>query len=173
VTVADLVKAAVLTFVLAILQVSVTPLVGIGHGGADLVGILVACLVVLRGVEAGALAGFAGGFLIDAILGQRMGLLSLLYVLAALAVARAATRLNRPGAAGMWGLSVAAVVLVQAGYALVSALLGTSYGLGFVWSEAIVPSAFQGAIAAVVLVPLLRRLFRPTAGVEGAAPVPA
>jgi rod shape-determining protein MreD len=172
-TVGDLLKAAALTFLLAILQVSVAPLVGIGHGGADLVAILVACLVLLRGVEAGALAGFAGGFLIDAILGQRMGLLSLLYVLAALAIARVATRLNRPGAGGMWAMAVAAVIFTQAGYALFSALLGTSYSLGFVWRQAVLPSAFHGAIAALVLVPLLRRLFRPATGVEGAAPLAA
>jgi rod shape-determining protein MreD len=172
-TVADVLKAAVLTFVVAVLQVSVAPLFGIGLSAVDLLAILVAVLVVARGVEGAALAGFAGGFLIDGMLGGRIGLLSLLYVVAALAAARAAARLERPRGLTTWALAVMTAAVVQVGYGIVSALLGDAYQPGYVVREALLPTVVQTAAWGAVLVPLLRRAFGPRTEVDGAAAIPA
>jgi rod shape-determining protein MreD len=151
----------VLVFALAILQMSVTSGLLAPSGGPDLLVVLVVTLALVRSVELAAVAGFAGGFLLDAALVQRLGVTSLLYLLAALAAARAGRRWERPGPARAVGLAVAGAVLVQAGYALLAVLLGDGYPVTFVWRDAVLPATVQTAVAAVVLVPLLFRAFAP------------
>jgi rod shape-determining protein MreD len=166
----DYAKALVCVFVLVIMQVSVTPQLYPFGGGPDLVAILVVALALWRGLELAAVAGFAGGLLLDAVLFRHLGLTSLSYVACAWMVATFATR----GEAGAGMLEpapvrplpwvVAGALLVQVVLVSVQVLLGSGYELGyFVWHQ-IVPSLIQTTLLALLLLPLLRLLFRPSRG---------
>lgn len=166
----DYAKALVCVFVLVIMQVSVTPQLYPFGGGPDLVAILVVALALWRGLELAAVAGFAGGLLLDAVLFRHLGLTSLSYLACAWMVATFATR----GEAGAGMLEpapvrplpwvVAGALLVQVVLVSVQVLLGSGYELGyFVWHQ-IVPSLIQTTLLALLLLPLLRLLFRPSRG---------
>ena len=69
---------------------------------------------------------------------------------------------------------IAGALLVQIGLVAVQVLLGASYDLGYLVWHQIVPSLLQTTLLALILLPLLRRLFRPTrirADVSAAAAV--
>jgi rod shape-determining protein MreD len=164
----DYPKALVCVFVLVVMQVSVTPQLYPFGGGPDLVAILVVALALWRGLELAAVAGFAGGLLLDAILFRHLGLSSLCYVACAWVVATFSTR----GEAGAGMLEpapprplpwvVAGALLVQLVLVTVEVLLGNGYQLGYVVWHQIVPSLLQTTLLALIFLPLLRLLFRPT-----------
>ena len=163
----DTVKAGVLVFVLAVLQVAAAPQLTPTGGGPDFVVILVVALALWRGVEAAALVGFAGGMLLDAVLFQHLGTQSLVYVGCAWAVATYAHR--GEAGAGMvapapprplpWLLAGAA--LVQVGDVAVQVMLGRGAPVAVILWHQMFPSLIQTALIALLLLPLLRRVFRP------------
>ncbi|HEX5250823.1 MAG TPA: rod shape-determining protein MreD [Gaiellales bacterium] len=164
----DYPKALVCVFVLMVLQVSVTPQLYPFGGGPDLIAILVVALALWRGIELAAVAGFVGGLLLDAVLYRHLGMTSLAY----LACAWMVTSLAGRGEAGAGMLEpapprplpwvIAGALLVQLCLVAVQVLLGVSYDLGFLVWHQIVPSLLQTTLLALLLLPLLRRLFRPT-----------
>lgn len=165
--IADTVKAGILVFVLAVLQVSATPQLTPSGGGPDLVVILVVALALWRGVEAAALAGFAGGLLLDAVLFQHLGTQSLVYVGCAWAVATYAHRgeagpgMIAPPAPRALPWLLAGAALAQAGDVAVQVMLGRGAPTAVIVWHQIAPSLLQTALIALLLLPLLRRLFRP------------
>jgi rod shape-determining protein MreD len=176
----DYPKALVCVFVLMVLQISVTPQLYPFGGGPDLIAILVVALALWRGLEVAAVAGFIGGLLLDAVLYRHLGMTSLAYLACAWMVATFSGR----GEAGAGMLEpapprplpwvVAGAMLVQIGLVAVQVLLGASYDLGYLVWHQIVPSLLQTTLLALILLPLLRRLFRPTrirADVSAAAAV--
>jgi len=164
----DYPKALVCVFVLMVLQVSVTPQLYPFGGGPDLIAILVVALALWRGIEMAAVAGFVGGLLLDAVLYRHLGMTSLAYLACAWMVASFAGR----GEAGAGMLEpvpprplpwvIAGALLVQVSLVAVQVLLGVSYDLGFLVWHQIVPSLLQTTLLALILLPLMRRLFRPT-----------
>jgi rod shape-determining protein MreD len=164
----DYPKALVCAFVLMVLQISVTPQLYPFGGGPDLIAILVVALAIWRGLEVAALAGFFGGLLLDAVLYRHLGMTSLAYLACAWMVATFSGR-GEPGA-GMLEPApprplpwvIAGALLVQLGLIAVQVLLGVSYNAGFLVWHQIVPSLLQTTLLALILLPLLRRLFRPT-----------
>ena len=164
----DYPKALVCVFVLMVLQVSVTPQLYPFGGGPDLIAILVVALALRRGIELAAVAAFVGGLLLDAVLYRHLGMTSLAYLACAWMVTRFAGR----GEAGAGMLEpapprplpwvIAGALLVQVCLVAVQVLLGVSYDLGFLVWHQIVPSLLQTTLLALLLLPLLRRLFRPT-----------
>jgi rod shape-determining protein MreD len=164
----DYPKALVCVFVLMVLQVSVTPQLYPFGGGPDLIAILVVALALWRGIELAAVAGFVGGLLLDAVLYRHLGMTSLAYLACAWMVTSFAGR----GEAGAGMLEpapprplpwvIAGALLVQLCLVAVQVLLGVSYDLGFLVWHQIVPSLLQTTLLALLLLPLLRRLFRPT-----------
>ena len=85
-------KIGLCVFVLAILEVAATPQLTPFGGGPDLIIILVVALALWRGMEAAAIAGFAGGLLLDAMTFEHLGMQSLVYVGCAWAIATYANR---------------------------------------------------------------------------------
>ena len=164
----DYPKALVCVFVLMVLQVSVTPQVYPFGGGPDLIAILVVALALWRGIELAAVTAFVGGLLLDAVLYRHLGMTSLAYLACAWMVTSFAGR----GEAGAGMLEpapprplpwvIAGALLVQLCLVAVQVLLGVSYNLGFLVWHQIVPSLLQTTLLALLLLPLLRRLFRPT-----------
>jgi rod shape-determining protein MreD len=163
----DYAKALVLVFVFMVVQVSVTPQFSPYVGGADVIAILVVSLALWRGLELASVAGFAGGFLLDAVLYRHLGLTSLAYLGCAWVVAT----FSRRGEAGAGMLEptpprplpwvVAGALVVQVGLVAVEVLLGEGYPLGYLIWHQIVSSLLQTTLLALILLPLLRRLFRP------------
>lgn len=164
----DYVKALLCVFVLVVMQVAVTPQFSPFAGGPDLIAILVVALALWRGLELAAVAGFAGGLLLDAVLYRHLGMASLAY----LACAWAVTTFSGRGEAGAGMLEpvpprplpwvVAGALLVQIGLVAVEVLLGFGYELGYLVWHQILPSLLQTTLLALILLPLLRRIFRPT-----------
>ena len=79
----DSLKAAVLVFLAAILQVSVFSSVTILNGTPDLLLVTIICVALLRGPIVGAVAGFWGGLLVDVANLETLGVTSLLLTIAA------------------------------------------------------------------------------------------
>jgi rod shape-determining protein MreD len=163
----DTVKAGVLVFLLAVLQVAAAPQLTPTGGGPDFVVILVVALALWRGMEAAALAGFAGGMLLDAVLFQHLGTQSLVYVGCAWVVATYSHR--GEAGAGMvapapprplpWLLAGAA--LVQVGDVVMQVMLGRGAPVAVILWHQMLPSLIQTSLIALLFLPLLRRAFRP------------
>ena len=78
----DVLKAAALVFVAAILQVAVFSDVTVLHGTPDLLLVTIICVALLRGPIIGAAVGFWGGLLIDTANLGTLGVTSLLLTVA-------------------------------------------------------------------------------------------
>ena len=172
----DAVKAAVAVFVLAVLQLSAMPQLIPGSVTPDLLLILVVTIALTRGAEAAALTGFAAGVLIDAMLIGRLGLTSLLYMAAGLWVAYRVepsdmavvpTVPQMPRRTVQVLYVVAAAAIVQVGLAAVHVLLGDGYPVSFELFNVIIPTVIETGLVAIVLLPLLRRLFPYRMRVDG------
>ena len=178
----DWVKIGLSVLVLAVLQLSAMPQLTPSSATPDLLLILVVAVGMLRGVEAAAITGFAAGVLLDAMTMGTMGLSSLLYMAAGAGVALRLEPSEPPvGPAGpplpprpalQFVYTVVATAAVQVGLALAHVLLGDSYPVRYELTSVILPTLIQTAVAALVLLPLLRRLlpYRPRIDVPAIAP---
>jgi rod shape-determining protein MreD len=163
------VKAAAILLCAVLLQVTVATDVRVLGGTPDLVVVAVVSIALLRGPVAGACAGFAGGFLIDALGLGLIGTTSLTLVAVGYAW-------------GAWGERVADTAPVRpliavAGASFVSSagalLVATLIGSGPPISTlvfAIVPGAMLSVLCAIVVYPLIRRVLRRPAAADAAAP---
>jgi rod shape-determining protein MreD len=162
----DAIKIGVVMFVLAVLQLSAMPQLMPGPAGPDLLLILVVMVALMRGPEAAAITGFAAGLLLDAMLVGTLGLSSLLYIAAGVWVALRVepgdqvvqTVATPPRPSAQLAYVVAATVLVQVATAAAHVLLGDSYPVRYELTTVIIPTIIDTTLAALVLVPLLRRL---------------
>jgi rod shape-determining protein MreD len=76
------VRASLLLFVAAMVQVVMVPAYVLGDGSPDLLLLVVVSLGLLRGSVAGAVYGFAGGLLVDLVTLETLGVTSLVLTLA-------------------------------------------------------------------------------------------
>src|SRR5262249_48444377 len=151
-----------------IVQLSAMPQLVPGSVTPDLLLILVVAVALTRGGEAAALTGFAARVLIDAMLVGRMGLTSLLYMAARLWVA-SRVEPSEPGVVPVAPQMprrivqvlyvVAASAIVQVGMAGVNVLLGDGYPVSFELFNVIIPTVIETGLIAIILLPLLLRLF--------------
>ena len=72
------IRASLLVFLAAIVQVSILAPVSILGGTPDALLVIIICLALLRGSVAGAVAGFAGGLLVDVATLGTLGVTALL-----------------------------------------------------------------------------------------------
>jgi rod shape-determining protein MreD len=164
----DGVKIALCVFVLAIFEVAATPQLTPFGGGPDLIIILVVALALWRGMEAAAIAGFAGGLLVDAMTFEHLGMQSLVYVGCAWAIATYAGRreagpgmLEPPPPRALPWLVIGATA-AQFGSLVMHILIGDHPAAGILFWHQIAPAILQTTLLGLLLLPLLRRIFRPS-----------
>jgi rod shape-determining protein MreD len=160
VNVADGVKAAVLLFLAAIMQVSIFAQVHIFGGVPDVLLVLLVAVALLRGSVVGACGGFFAGLLVDtASLGQ-LGLTSLVLTVAGYWIGRYGETTGRDRAHAPF-LSVAVVtILYSFGLLIVHFVLGERAPAGAML-RGLLPSIVLNLILTAPVYALVRRLLRP------------
>jgi rod shape-determining protein MreD len=156
----DGVKAAVVLFLAAILQVSIFTQVHVLGGLPDLLLVMLVAVALLRGSMFGAIGGFFAGLLVDtATLGQ-LGLTSLVLTIAGYWIGRYGETTGRDRAHAPF-LSVGVItVLYSVGLLLVHFVLGEPAPAGSV-ARGIVPAIVLNPILTAPVYALVRRLLRP------------
>jgi rod shape-determining protein MreD len=156
----DGVKAAVLLFLAAIMQVSIFAQVHIFGGVPDVLLVLLVAVALLRGAIVGACGGFFAGLLVDtASLGQ-LGLTSLVLTIAGYWIGRYGETTGRDRAHAPF-LSVAVVtILYSFGLLLVHFVLGERAPAGAML-RGLVPAIVLNLILTAPVYALVRRLLRP------------
>jgi rod shape-determining protein MreD len=160
VSVVDGLKAAVLLFVAAILQVSIFAQVHLLGGVPDLLLVTLVGVALLRGTIVGALGGFFAGLLVDtATLGQ-LGLTSLVLTIAGYWIGRYGETTGRDRAHAPF-LSVGVVtILYSFGLLLVHFVLGERAPAGAML-HGLLPSIALNLLLTAPVYALVRRLLRP------------
>jgi rod shape-determining protein MreD len=156
----DGVKAAVVLFVAAILQVSIFTQVHLLGGMPDLLLVMLVGVALLRGSMFGAIGGFFAGLLVDtATLGQ-LGLTSLVLTISGYWIGRYGETTGRDRAHAPF-LSVAVVtVLYSFGLLLVHFVLGEPAPAGPI-ARGLLPAIVLNLILTAPVYALVRRLLRP------------
>jgi rod shape-determining protein MreD len=156
----DGVKAAVVLFLAAILQVSIFTQVHVLGGVPDLLLVMLVAVALLRGSMFGAIGGFFAGLLVDtATLGQ-LGLTSLVLTIAGYWIGRYGETTGRDRAHAPF-LSVAVVtVLYSLGLLLVHFVLGEPAPAGPI-ARGLLPAIVLNLILTAPVYALARRLLRP------------
>lgn len=154
-------RCAAIALVAVILQVS-----GLGGGrvfGAyvDLVPLVVAAVAIYAGSVSGAAMGFATGLLLDLLVGQTMGASSLVLTAVGYGVGR--YREVRDPAHGLMPIPVGAVATFAwvLAYAAVSFMLDVGANVSWLVVREMVATTLLGAILALPVFALCRRVLRP------------
>ena len=156
----DGLKAAVLLFVAAILQVSIFAQVHILGGVPDVTLVMLVAVSLLRGSIYGAVGGFFAGLLVDtATLGQ-LGLTSLVLTVAGYWIGRYGETTGRDRAHAPFTSVAVVTVLFSFGVLLVHFVLGERAPAGAVF-QGLLPAIFLNLILTAPVYALVRRVLRP------------
>ncbi len=156
----DGVKAAVLLFVAAIVQVSILSPVHVLGGGPDLLLVTLVALALLRGSVLGAVGGFYAGLLVDTAMLAQLGLTSLVLTLSGYWIGRYGETTGRDRAHAPF-LSVAVVTVLYAfGVLLVHFVLGERAPAGPL-ARGLLPAIVANLVLTAPVYALVRRLLRP------------
>jgi rod shape-determining protein MreD len=155
----DGLKAAVLLFIAAILQVSIFSQVHVLGGVPDLVLVMLVAVSLLRGTITGAVGGFFAGLLVDTATLGTLGLTSLVLTIAGYWIGRYGETTGRDRAHAPY-LSIAVfTVLYQLGLLVVHFVLGESAPAGAV-VRSLLPAIVLNLIVTGPVYALVRRLLR-------------
>ena len=158
-------RASALVFVAALLQASLVSSFSIDGGAPDVLLLVVVSLGLLRGSLSGAIAGFAGGLLLDVLTLETLGVTSLVLTLAGFWAGRHAETSRRNGKLdALLSVAVIAVLAVGAGVALRLAL-GDDIDLRYAFVTTLVPSLALDLVLTLPVFWLVRT-------VVGSAPEP-
>jgi rod shape-determining protein MreD len=161
VIVADAAKAAVLLFLIVVLQVSILSQVMLVHGRPQLLLVTVICIALVRGAIFGSLAGFGAGLLADTGTFGMLGFTSLLLTLAAYWTGRYGETTGRDRSHAPL-LSVAVVtVLFQVGALVLHFMLGQPAPARDVLLVSLVPTVALNLLLTLAVYPATRRLLPP------------
>ena len=156
----DGVKAAVLLFVAAILQVSIFARVHVFGGGPDILLVTLVALALLRGAVVGSAGGFFAGLLVDMATLAQLGLTSLVLTVSGYWIGRYGETTGRDRRHAPF-LSVAVVtVLYGFGVLLVHFVLGERAPAGGML-RGLLPAIVANLILTAPVYALVRRLLRP------------
>jgi rod shape-determining protein MreD len=153
--------AGLILFLAVLLQVTVATDMSVLGGRPDLVVIVVVSLALVRGPVAGAAAGFAGGFLLDALGLGAIGTTSLTLTLVGYAVGVRGERLRRRAVFRPLMLVALASLAAALGELVVAVLVGSGPSISSALFFAAVPTAMLNVLFAIPILPLMRRLFAP------------
>jgi rod shape-determining protein MreD len=156
----DGLKAAVLLFVAAILQVSIFTQVHVLGGVPDLVLVTLVAVALLRGSVVGAAGGFFAGILVDTATLAQLGLTSLVLTLAGYWIGRYGETTGRDRAHAPFTSVAVITALFAIGVLLVHFVLGERAPAGDV-VRGILPSILLNIILTAPVYALGRRVLRP------------
>jgi rod shape-determining protein MreD len=169
---ADVLKAAVLVTLSAIVQVSFVNSFELAEGHADVLLLSLVALGLLRGPLFGACAGFWAGLIVDTMTLETLGLSSLLLTIAGYWAGRLG-ELTSDYQNQRARILVAVTLLtvgVEIGSLLVHLLLGDSASVGTIIGRVLLPTLALNLILAIPWYTLCRRLFPPPARRERGDP---
>jgi len=156
----DGVKAAVLLFVAAILQVSIFTQVHILRGEPDLLLVTLVAVALLRGSMLGAIGGFFAGLLVDTATLGNLGLTSLVLTLAGYWIGRYGETTGRDRAHAPFTSVAVITVLFAVGVLIVQFVLGERAPAGDVF-RGMLPAIALNLVLTAPVYALVRRLLRP------------
>jgi len=163
---ADVVKAAALLFLAAVIQVSLLSSIDVAGAVPDLLLVTLLCVALLRGSLFGATAGFAAGLLVDTAHLQTLGVTSLLYTVGAYWIGRYGETTGRDRGHAPYLSVFVVTVLYAIGALLLHYLLGEGGSARAVLVEGLIPSMFFNLLLTAPVYALVRRLLPPRERVE-------
>jgi rod shape-determining protein MreD len=155
----DGLKAAVLLFIAAILQVSIFSQVHVLGGVPDLVLVMLVAVALLRGAITGAVGGFFAGLLVDTATLGTLGLTSLVLTIAGYWIGRYGETTGRDRAHAPFTSVAVISVLYAFGVLLVHFVLGERAPAGAI-VRGLVPTIVMNLILTAPVYALARRLLR-------------
>lgn len=158
----DGLKAAVLLFVAAILQVSIFSQVHILSGVPDVLLVTLVAVSLLRGSIFGAAGGFFAGLLVDTATLGTLGLTSLVLTVAGYWIGRYGETTGRDRAHAPFTSVAVVTILYSIGLLIVHFVLGERAPAGAVF-RGLVPTMGLNLILTAPVYALTRRLLRPRA----------
>ena len=158
----DGLKAAVLLFVAAILQVSVFSQVHVYGGVPDLLLVTLVAIALLRGSVVGAVGGFFAGLLVDTATLGTLGLTSLVLTIAGYWIGRYGETTGRDRAHAPFTSVAVVTVLYLFGLVVVHFVLGENAPAGSV-ARGLFPEMAMNLVLTAPVYALVRRLLRPLA----------
>lgn len=132
----------------------------LGGGRVNLVLVLVAAWSLVRGAQAGMMAGLVGGLGLDLMSGTPFGLQTMLLGLIGGATAMTGGTLSRGGLALLFGTAVLTTVAYHGVTVLVLRLLGWDFPGLMHFVNVVVPTIFFNALAMLFAAGFARRLDR-------------
>ena len=159
----DVVKAALLLFLAAVVQVTFVNSFELVEGHADIVLLALVGLALLRGPVFGAAAGFFAGLVLDTGTFGTLGLSSLLLTLAGYAAGRLgeATSHHKNQRARILVAVMLLTAGVEIGSLIVHTLLGEPVSVGLIVVRVLLPALALNVILAIPSYWACRRLFPP------------
>ena len=168
---ADALKAAVVVFVVAILQVSLLSSLVVAGGTPNLLLVTLVAVALLRGAVFGAFGGFFGGLLIDTANLETLGLTSLVLTIGGYWIGRYGETTGRDRTHAPF-VSVAVVtVLYSVGVLLLHFLLGDPVSAQRILIDSLIPTVAFNLILTAPIYWLMKKLLRPAEWRERAGEV--
>ncbi len=156
----DGLKAAVLLFVAAILQVSIFSQVHVLGGVPDLLLVTLVAVSLLRGAIVGAIGGFFAGLIVDTATLGNLGLTSLVLTIAGYWIGRYGETTGRDRGHAPFTSVAVVTVLYSFGLLLVHFVLGERAPAGAI-GRGLAPAIVMNLILTGPVYALARRLLRP------------
>ena len=136
----DLLRLGAALLAAALLQTTVAPNVHILGANPDFALIVVACIGLLRGCEAGAVFGFVAGGLVSLVLFEPLGVSSFVFVIVGYLAGRYAETADLAGVAAPVVTVFAASILGQSLFAITQFLLARQVPFYYVTTRVIAPA---------------------------------
>lgn len=156
----DGLKAAVLLFLAAILQVSIFTQVHVLGGVPDFVLVTLVAVSLLRGSVVGAVGGFFAGLLVDTATFGQLGLTSLVLTVAGYWIGRYGETTGRDRGHAPFTSVAVITVLFSVGVLLVHFVLGEPAPAGAVF-RGMLPEIVLNLVLTAPIYALVRRVLRP------------
>jgi rod shape-determining protein MreD len=166
----DGVKAAVLLFIAAILQVSIFSQVHVLGGVPDLLLVTLVAVSLLRGAIVGAVGGFFAGLVVDTATLGTLGLTSLVLTISGYWIGRYGETTGRDRGHAPFTSVAVVTVLYSFGLLLVHFVLGERAPAGAI-ARGLLPAILMNLILTAPVYALARRLLRPRSRTDYATEV--